>query len=106
MLRTDLGQLDLGLLALKLQLKDAAFKGSPLEAALQRLQRLHSEVAAGRRLPLAGWAALDADLQLLLGAVKQRQRLDQQLDVNIQKHQQQLFARLRQLRSSGELQQL
>ncbi|KAF8073127.1 hypothetical protein HT031_000788 [Scenedesmus sp. PABB004] len=101
MLRKDLGALDLELLEARLKLKasDAGLRGSPLGAALARLKALRAAVAGGaERLPHAAWEALDADLRTLADGVEQRQRLQQQLDVNVQRFEQQVFRRLAQLR--------
>lgn len=74
-----------------------SYKGSQLEAALKRLKRLHAAVQAGQRLPYAAWAQLDEDLKTLIGSAQQRQKLEQRLDVNIQKYEQMMFRRLAQL---------
>jgi uncharacterized protein YpiB (UPF0302 family) len=73
------------------------FKGSPVHAALKRLKQLHAMVNAGQRLPSAAWQQLDEDLRTLVDGAQQRQKLQQQVDVNIQKHEQAMFRRLAQL---------
>jgi ABC-type transporter Mla subunit MlaD len=72
-------------------------KGSPVYAALKRLKQLHAMVNAGQRLPSAAWQQLDQDLRTLVDSAQQRQKLQQQVDVNIQKHEQEMFRRLAQL---------
>jgi hypothetical protein len=71
--------------------------GSSVHAALKRLKQLHAMVKAGQRLPSAAWQQLDEDLRTLVDSAQQRQKLQQQVDVNIQKHEQAMFRRLAQL---------
>lgn len=102
MLRKDMRQMDLELLGLKLQLRMGdEYKGSPLESALKRLRSLHKLVEDGKRLPSAAWVQLDEDLKLVVSSVQQQQKLEQQLDVNIQKYEQMMFKRLAQLGQAG-----
>ncbi|KAF6257500.1 hypothetical protein COO60DRAFT_1222554 [Scenedesmus sp. NREL 46B-D3] len=98
MLRKDMAHLDLELLELKLKLRAGdAFKGTPVHAALKRLKQLHAMVNASQRLPSAAWQQLDEDLRTLVDSAQQRQKLQQQVDVNVQKHEQAMFRRLAQL---------
>jgi hypothetical protein len=113
MLRRGLSKLDIELLELKFKLKDGdRFKGSALEGALQRLKELHKQVATPgnaqqqqwqQRLPFAAWAKLDEDLQTLAASLQQRQKLEQQLDVNIQKYERKMFQRLAQLQQKDQI---
>lgn len=98
MLRRDMAQMDLQLLQLKLKMRMGdAYKDSKLLAALQRLQRLHEMVQADQRLPSAMWLQLEEDLKTVIDGVQQQQKLEHQLDVNIQKFEQMVFRRLAQL---------
>lgn len=107
MLCKDLGRLDLQLLGQKLRLRagsaggEAAWEGSELQAALQRLSSLHARVVGGERLPPASITQLDADLRTLAVHAASQQRLQQAVEVNIQRHEAAMFNRLRQLRSTN-----
>jgi uncharacterized protein YpiB (UPF0302 family) len=80
------------------------FKGSPVHVALKRLKQLHAMVNAGQRLPSAAWQQLDEDLRTLVEGAQQQQKLQQQVDVNIQRHEKEMFRRLAQLQQQLEQQ--
>lgn len=98
MLQKDMAQIDLGLLELKLKLRAGeSYKGSPLETALKRLKQLHDKVQTGQQLSSAAWVQLEEDLKAVIDSVQQQQKLEHQLDVNIQRFEQMMFRRLAQL---------
>jgi hypothetical protein len=114
MLKTDLAQLDLNLLELKLKLREGeAYRGSPVAAAVDRLKRLRAvavQAADEQRqqrqqllsqLPHQAWTQLAEDLDTLSQQVRQRQQAQEQLEVNIQRYQRQLFMRLAQLQHAA-----
>ena len=129
MLKTDLAQLDLNLLELKLKLREGdAYQGSPIAAAVDRLKRLHAvagQASAGQQqqqrqeqqgqlqqqqhwqqqllyqLPHQAWTQLVEDLDTLAQHVRQRQQMQEQLEVNIQMYQRQVFAKLAQLQHAA-----
>jgi len=113
MLQRDLSALDVELLELKVKLRDGdSFRGSALEGALQRLKELHKQVVTSgtelqqqwqQRLPFTAWAKLDEDLKTLSASIKHRQKLEQQLDVNIQKYERKMFQRLAQLQQMQQM---
>lgn len=101
MLRRDMAQMDLNLLEVRLKLRlGDVYRGSQLEAALKRLQKLHELVQAGQPMSSSrSWLQVEEDLKTLIDHVQQQQRLEHQLDVNIQKYEQMMFKRLAQLQS-------
>lgn len=102
MLRKDMGLLDLELLALKVKLKMGdSYKGSPVQAAISRLKRLHSQVQESSWLPAATWSQMAEDFKTLLQQAQQQQKLQQMVEVNIQRHEQAVFKKLGQLQSNA-----
>lgn len=92
MLRKDMSLLDLQLLELKLKLKmGEGYSGSDVQAAVSRLKQLHAKVQEGTWLPAAAWTQLGEDLKTLIGHAQQQQKLQQLVEVNIQKHEQAMF---------------
>ncbi len=102
MLRRGLASLDLNLLALRLRLREGdAWRGSELAAAVERLQALSGAVESRRAVAPAAWERLEGDLSALAAAVQRRQQLEQQLELNAQRYQRELFARLAAARGGG-----
>lgn len=100
MLRKDMSVLDLELLELKLKLKmGEGYSGSAVQAAVSRLKQLHAKVQEGSWLPAAAWSQLGEDLKTLIGHAQQQQKLQQMVEVNIQRHEQEMFRKLGQLQS-------
>eukprot|EP00879_Flechtneria_rotunda_P012763 GHRR01013327.1.p1 GENE.GHRR01013327.1~~GHRR01013327.1.p1 ORF type:complete len:124 (+),score=43.19 GHRR01013327.1:438-809(+) len=104
MLRKDMAQLDLQLLEVKLKLQDTdSYKGSQLQAALRRLKHLQQQVREGASwFPAKVWGQLDEDLKIVISHVQQRQKLEQQVDANLQRYEQMMFRRLSQLQQPQE----
>lgn len=69
------------------------------QAAVSRLKQLHAKVQEGSWMPAAAWTQLGEDLKALTGQAAQQRKLQQMLDVNIQRHQQAVFRKLGQLQS-------
>lgn len=75
-----------------------------MQAAVSRLKQLHSKVQQGVWLPAAAWAQLGEDLKTLISHAQQQRKLQEMLEVNIQRHEQAMFRKLGQLPSrSGNM---
>jgi hypothetical protein len=78
---------------------DFAAAPGPAQAAVSRLKQLHVKVQEGSWMPATAWTQLGEDLKILTGQAAQQRKLQQMLDVNIQRHQQAVFRKLGQLQS-------
>jgi hypothetical protein len=72
-----------------------------MQAAVSRLKQLHAKVQEGSWMPSAAWVQLGQDLKTLITHAQQQQKLQQVLDVNIQRHEQAMFRKLGQLQSNA-----
>lgn len=70
-----------------------------IQAAVSRLKQLHAKVQEGTWLPAATWMQLGEDLKTLISSAQQQRKLQQMLEVNIQRHEQAMFRKLGQLQS-------
>jgi len=75
--------------------------GVCLQAAISRLKRLHSQVQESSWLPAATWSQMAEDFKTLLQQAQQQQKLQQMVEVNIQRHEQAVFKKLGQLQSNA-----
>ena len=68
---------------------------------MSRLQQVHRKVQQGSWLPAAAWSQLGDDLQTLVTHTQQQRKLQQMVEVNIQRHEQAVFRKLGQLQSQA-----
>lgn len=103
LLRHHLLKLDLEMLELKMKHTGGVYLGSPLEAAVQRLQAARAAVQKGGRLPQPEWQHLAEGLALLAREVQARQQQQgARLEADVQRLQARMFsARLEELRGTS-----
>lgn len=76
-------------------------RSSGSQAAVSRLKQLHANVQEGSWMPAAAWTQLGQDLKTLTGQAQQQRKLQQAVEVNIQRQQQAVYRKLAQLQSNA-----
>lgn len=66
-----------------------------LQAAIHRLQQLHEAISNARSLPSSVWQHMDEDLKAISAEVQHQ--VSQQVEINVQRFQKNMFDRLAQL---------